>query len=93
MTTRPRQPIAPLEQTSDYDLSQDDELRRQWIDHRSQIGKAGLTALQQFERQLHRSWAIETGIIEGLYRLDEAQTQTLIEQGFEPSAIPQCGTG
>ena len=93
MTTRPWQPIAPLEQTPSYDFSQDDDLRRQWIDHRSHIGDAGLTALQQFEQQLHRSWAIETGIIEGLYRLDEAQTRTLVERGFEPSTVPHSGTG
>ena len=46
----------------------------------------GLTAL-------HRIWAIETGIIEGLYTLDETQTRTLVERGFQPSTIPASGTG
>ena len=57
--------------------------------HRSGIWNQETLALQQ----LHRSWAIETSIIEGIYRPDEAQTQILIEQGFEDPAIPPCGTG
>ena len=64
------------------DFSQDDALRQQWLNHRSSTDNDGLTAL-------HRSWAIETGIIEGIYWLDEAQTRTLIEQGFEPENIPR----
>ena len=86
MTTRRWQPIAPLQPETEKDFSQDDALRQQWLDHRSDAENAGLTGL-------HRSWAIETGIIEGIYRLDEAQTRTLIEQGFERSAIPESGTG
>ncbi len=86
MTTRPWHPITPLQPQSDRDFSQDDDLRLRWLEHRSNAGDADLT-------ELHRSWAIETGIIEGIYQLDEAQTRTLIEQGFEPSAIPPSGTG
>ena len=86
MTTRPWLPIAPLRTQPEHDFSQDDDLRQQLLNRRSDIANAGLTAL-------HRSWAIETGIIEGIYQLDEAQTRTLIEQGFEASAIPPCGTG
>ena len=86
MTTRPWHPITPLQPQSDRDFSQDDDLRQQWLDRRSNIANDGLTAL-------HRSWAIETGIIEGLYWLDNAQTSTLIEQGFVPAAIPPSGTG
>ena len=85
MTAHPWRPITPVQQ-SDYDFSSDDDLRRQWLGHRSHVGDADLTAL-------HRSWAIETGIIEGIYQLDEAQTRTLIEQGFVPTAIPPSGTG
>ena len=92
MTTRPWRPISPLRPQPDDNFFQDDDLRRKWINHRTRIGDAGLPVLQQFEQQLHRSWSIETGIIEGLYRLDEVQTRTLIEQGFEPSAIPASGT-
>ena len=92
MTTLPWRPISPLPLQPAHNFSRDDELRRKWLNHRTRAQDAGLAALQQFEQQLHRSWAIETGIIEGLYRLDEAQTLTLIEHGFEPSAIPSCGT-
>ena len=77
MKTRPWRPIAPLPPTTDYDFSPDEGLRRWWLSHRAQIGDDRLTPL-------HRSWAIETGIIEGIYQLDEAQTRTLIENGFDP---------
>ena len=86
MTTRSWCPITPLAPQPAHDFSQDDELLRQWLQHRSNAEDAGQSALR-------RSWAIETGIIEGIYRLDEAQTRTLIEQGFELPAIPTSGTG
>ena len=86
MATRPWQPIVPLEPRPEHGFSQDYALRRQWRTHRSNVDDARLTAL-------HRSWAIETGIIEGLYRLDESQTKTLVEQGFETENVPQSGTG
>ena len=60
----------------DRNFSQDHDLLRQWLDCRAHSEEADLTVL-------HRSWAIETGIIEGLYRLDDAQTRNLIERGFE----------
>ena len=85
MTTRPWRPITPLQPSPEHDFSQDDALRQQWLDQQSRAKNAGLTAL-------HRSWAIETRIIEGLYQLDEAQTRILVETGFEPSAVPRCGT-
>ena len=85
MTSRQWRPIAPLAAQPDHDFSADDDLRHQWLDRRSDAENANLTAL-------HRSWAIETGIIEGIYHLDETQTGTLIKQGFEPEKIPQSGT-
>ena len=89
MTTRPWRPISPLTAQPPHEFSQDDDLHRQWINHRAHIDQAGVT-LQQFEQQLHRSWAIKTGSIEGLYRLDEAQTRILIETGFERFAVPRA---
>ena len=86
MTSRQWRPIAPLVPQPNHGFSAEDDLRRQWTVYQLQAGDASLTAL-------HRSWAIETGIIEGIYQLDEAQTRTLIEQGFEPENIPQSGTG
>ena len=86
MMSRQWRPIAPLAAQPDHDFSADDNLRQQRLDRRSDAENAALTAL-------HRSWAIETGIIDGLYWLDETQTRTLIEQGIEPSAIPVAGIG
>ena len=85
MTARNWQPIAPLEPQSLVDFSQEDDLRQR-LDHRSDVVNDGLTAL-------HRMWVIEAGIIEGLYTLDEAQTRTLVERGFQASTIPASGTG
>ena len=86
MTIRSWHPITPLQPYSAHDFSQDDALRDQWLDHKPEAEHSGLTVP-------HRTWAIETGIIEGIYRLDEAQTRILVEQGFEPENIPQSGTG
>ena len=86
MTSRQWRPIAPLVPQPNRDFSADDDLRQQWLSQRSNVEHTSLTAL-------HRSWAIETSIIEGPYWLDDAQTRTLIEQGFVPTAIPLSGTG
>ncbi len=86
MAIKPWRPITPLQPNTEQDFSQHDALRDQWLNHQTVVGDSGLTAL-------HRSWAIETGIIEGIYRLDETQTRTLVERGFEPENIPQFGTG
>jgi fido (protein-threonine AMPylation protein) len=45
-----------------------------------------------FNAQLAREWAIETGIIEGVYTLDRGITQTLIERGLDSSYIPHNAT-
>ena len=86
MTTRSWRPIEPLEPRTEHDFSPDDILGWQWLNHRADVGNVGLTAL-------HRSWAVETGIIEGLYRLDEDQTDNLVANGFEPSTVPTSGIG
>lgn len=49
-------------------------------------------ALNTFNQQLSREWAIETGIIENLYTLDRGITQLLIERGLEASLIPHGTT-
>ncbi len=45
-----------------------------------------------FNAQLAREWAIETGIIEGVYTLDRGITQTLIERGIDSAYIPHDAT-
>jgi len=52
----------------------------------------GSPALTRFNDRLRREWAIETGIIEGLYSLDRGITQVLIERGIEASLIPHGTT-
>ncbi|MGH9842436.1 MAG: Fic family protein [Blastocatellia bacterium] len=42
---------------------------------------------REFEARLRREWAIETGIIEGLYDIDRGVTRTLIEQGLDAGLI------
>ena len=44
-------------------------------------------ALREFNARLSREWAIETGIIEGLYSLDRGVTQLLIERGLQAELI------
>ena len=41
---------------------------------------------------LDRSWAIETGIIEGLYILDRGVTETLVQRGFNAELIDRDST-
>ena len=57
-----------------------------WREHYETV-KDG-KALKQFNERLRREWAIETGIIENLYFINDSATQTLIERGIEASLIP-----
>jgi len=52
----------------------------------------GAEAFRQFNERLNRQWAIETGIIEGLYTIDRGTTELLIEKGIEASLIPHNAT-
>jgi Fic family protein len=45
-----------------------------------------------FLEALKREWAIETGVIEGVYTLDKGTTTTLIEHGFVESYISQTAS-
>ena len=49
--------------------------------------------VREFNDRLNREWAIETGIIERLYTLDQGTTQLLIEHGIEDSLIAHSGNG
>jgi hypothetical protein len=48
--------------------------------------------IKGFNAELARQWAIETGIIEGVYTLDRGITQNLIERGIDSSYIPHDST-
>ena len=57
-----------------------------WREQSQKLDKTGV--LEQFNKRLEREWAIETGIIEGLYSIDRGITQLLIEKGIEASRMP-----
>lgn len=77
----------------DYEDSPDtlaiEELRvleREWNEQKDQIRtKAALT---QFEIELKREWAIETGLIERLYTFNDEVTQFLMTNGIFAKSIP-----
>lgn len=56
-----------------------------WKDHVVTLKDS--PAYLEFQARLRREWAIETGIIEGLYDIDRGVTRTLIERGLHASLI------
>ena len=60
-------------------------LLRTWEEVRKELPDHLVTA---FNERLRREWAIETGVIERLYTLDDGTTRLLIEQGIDASLIP-----
>ena len=65
-------------------------LKRVWDGQKPQLVETG--AFDEFDKQLRREWAIETGIIENVYTLDRGVTQTLIERGIDAALIPRGAT-
>ena len=62
-------------------------LAQVWDEQRSRLENQ--EAYTRFERRLKREWAIETGLIEGLYTLDRGITQLLLERGIQAALIPR----
>lgn len=90
MTSHQWQPIQPADPTSEqYDFGEIDSLQRQW---RSILELRGNDTFQPYLERLGRRWAIETGIIEGLYTLDRGVTETLIERGIVADYIERSST-
>ena len=92
MITRKWEPINPLSGDCGYDFSVIDSLQRQWLEYRRVRETAGADAFRHFQDRLTRSWAIETGIIEGLYTLDLGTTQTLVMRGISADLIEPGST-
>jgi Fic family protein len=67
-----------------------DSLKRVWANQKEEMVQLG--TLDEFEKRLRREWAIETGIIEGVYTLDRGVTKTLIEKGIDAALIPHGAT-
>lgn len=84
------QPIQPIDPASErYDFAEIDSLQRQWLNI---LELRGDEAFRPYRERLERSWAIETGIIEGLYTLDRGVTETLIERGIVADHIERSAT-
>jgi Fic family protein len=82
------QPLPP--DYSDPDASAIAALAEVWRDRLQDLGSS--RALQTFNEQLYRRWAIETGILERLYSLDRGVTQILVERGLDVSLIDHSAT-
>ena len=86
-------PIAPLSEVGgSYDFGEIDSLQRQWLNIKRQREAANPQVYKAFLERLERSWAIETGIIEGLYTLDKGVTETLVQRGFSAELIDRSAT-
>ena len=87
------QPITGLDSESSHvDFQEIDSLHQQWTNFREQREESNPNAYQSFRERLERRWAIETGIIEGLYTLDRGMTQTLVENGLIVDLIEPSST-
>lgn len=75
---------------SRFALPELESLKRIWWERKAQLEHS--ESLRAFHDRLRREWAIETGIIEGLYTIDRGTTRLLIEKGIEASLIPHGAT-
>ncbi|MCA9200705.1 MAG: Fic family protein, partial [Planctomycetales bacterium] len=64
---------------------QTESLVAAWLEQADELRDKAL--YQQFLAKLQRQWAIETGVLENLYRISEGATLTLIEKGLDASLI------
>ena len=82
------QPITGLEaEHLDVDFEEIDALQKQWLTYRRRREDDDPDAYKAFIERVHRRWAIETGIIEGIYNIDRGTTQTLVEKGLTAEFI------
>lgn len=75
-----------------YDFQEIDSLQRQWLQVKSGVERAAPDAYKEFTDRLTRRWAIETGIIEGIYDLDRGITETLVREGIASEHIERGST-
>ena len=86
------QPISPQPGDCGYDFSEIDALQRRWLAIKREREEVSPGAYSAFLERLTRSWAIETGIIEGLYTLDPGVTETLVMRGISAELIDHDAT-
>ena len=93
MTAHRWQPITGLDPGAcDMDFQEIDSLHQQWLNFRKQREDSDPNAYAAFLERLNRRWAIETGIIEGIYALDRGTTLTLVEHGLLEDLIDHAAT-
>lgn len=61
-----------------------------WKEQKERLEQSG--QLKDFNEELSREFAIETGILENLYTLDRGITQLLVERGIDAALIPHDAT-
>ena len=87
------QPITGLyPESAHVDFQEINSLHQQWTNFREQRESSNPNAYKAFLERLERRWAIETGIIEGLYTLDRGVTQTLVKNGLIADLIEHRAT-
>ncbi len=57
-----------------------------WLEQKADL--EARHAVKEFNARLLRRWAIETGLIERLYTLDQGITELLVERGLDTSLVP-----
>lgn len=82
------QPIKGLDsELSQVDFQEINSLHHQWLNFREQREMLNPDAYKAFLERLERRWAIETGIIEGIYDISRGVTRTLVENGLNVDFI------
>ena len=87
---KPLEGLTP--ESSNTDFQEIDSLHQQWLSFRKHREESNPDAYRAFLERLDRRWAIETGIIEGIYNIDVGTTQTLIENGLIAELIDRTAT-
>ncbi len=85
------EPVSFNENWLNVDTSLFDELAPSWYQKREEF-KEGNKDYEDFLNKLKRQHAIETGILEKLYDLNEGITQTFIKEGFIENYISHGDT-
>ena len=87
---RPIQPLTPMQR--DIEVSELVSVSAAWAELQRSMETQPGDAPDEFYSRLRREWAIETGVLEGLYTLDRGTTKTLIDKGFERDLIEHSAT-
>ena len=86
-------PLTGLDPHSEIvDFQEIDSLHHQWANFREQREASNPDAYKAFLERLERRWAIETGIIEGIYDISRGVTRTLVENGLNVDFIERDST-